>query len=219
MQLGAKLAYGSSATLKLGDKDFQTLTTASDLYYKLDGLNWTKNEETGKYETGVITLSNSTQRAVISITNLKVTTDVSETAVTAGSEPTVAAVIDQETVAAATWTMRALYSPVVEEEAVFEPEYFAAGWSAGRVKKWSVLTVRTSEDVESVTVNGEAITQYLRVPKVQFRNWKLEVSYTRVWTYKEKINTAGSYSYDVVAYNADGIASQPLEAVLTVSKR
>ena len=73
--------------------------------------------------------------------------------------------------------------------------------------------------MESVTVNGEAITQYLRVPKVQFRNWKLEVSYTRVWTYKEKINTAGSYSYDVVAYSADGIASQPLEAVLTVSKR
>lgn len=211
VQIGAKLAFGAQATLKWNEKDFETLKTASDLYYELDGLNWTLNEETRKYETDVITLSNSTQGAVISITNLKFTTVKSGNAA-------VTAYYDQETIEAAPLLMRALYSPV-EEETVFEPEYFAADWNAGRVKKWSVLTVRTSEDVESVTVNGEVITQYMRVPKVQFRKWQLEVSYTRVWIYKEKINTVGSYSYDVVAYNADGIASQPLEAVLTVSKR
>ena len=210
VQLGAKLACGGAATLKYGDKDFQTLTTASDLYYKLDGLNWTLNEETGKYETGVITLSNSTEGAVISITNLKFTTD--------GSEAGVTAFYDSETVAEGPMLMRAMYCPV-EEEVFFEPAYFSTVWKAGRVNKWSVLTVVTSEDVDAITVNGQEITKFVRVPEVTFKNLKLQLTHKRVWTYKERINTAGSYTYDVTAYSADGTASRPVETVLTVSKR
>ena len=210
VQLGAKLAYGETATLRYGEKDFQTLTTASELYYKLDGLNWTLNEVTRKYETGVITLSNSSQDAVISITNLKFTTD--------GSEPAVTAFVDDETVEKGPGLMRAMYCPV-EEEVFFEPAYFSAVWKAGRVNKWSVLTVVTSEDVDSISVNGQEITKFVRIPEVTFKNMKLQVTYKRVWTYKEKINTAGSYTYDVTAYSADGTASQPVETVLTVSKR
>ena len=210
VQLGAKLAYGNKATLKCGGKDFQTLTTASDLYYKLDGLNWTKNEGTGKYETGVITLSNSTEGAVISITNLKFTTD--------GSEPAVGAFYDRRTVDEGPMLMRAMYCPV-EEEVFFEPAYFSTVWKAGRVNKWSVLTVVTSEDVDAISVNGQEITKFVRIPEVTFQNRKLQVTYKRVWTYKEKINTAGSYTYDVTAYSADGTASRPVETVLTVSKR
>ena len=210
VQLGAKLAYGNKATLKCGGKDFQTLTTASDLYYKLDGLNWTENKETGKYETDVITLSNSTEGAVISITNLKFTTD--------GSEPAVGAFYDRRTVDEGPMLMRAMYCPV-EEEVFFEPAYFSVVWKAGRVNKWSVLTVVTSEDVDAITVNGQEITKFVRIPEVTLRNLKLQVTYKRVWTYKERINTAGSYTYDVTAYSADGTASRPVETVLTVSKR
>ena len=210
VQLGAKLAYGNKATLKCGGKDFQTLTTASDLYYKLDGLNWTENKETGKYETDVITLSNSTEGAVISITNLKFTTD--------GSEPAVGAFYDRRTVDEGPMLMRAMYCPV-EEEVFFEPAYFSVVWKAGRVNKWSVLTVVTSEDVDAISVNGQEITKFVRIPEVTFQNRKLQVTYKRVWTYKEKINTAGSYTYDVTAYSADGTASRPVETVLTVSKR
>ena len=210
VQLGAKLAYGNKATLKCGGKDFQTLTTASDLYYKLDGLNWTQNTVTGMYETGVITLSNSTEGAVISITNLKFTTD--------GSEPAVGAFYDRRTVDEGPMLMRAMYCPV-EEEVFFEPAYFSTVWKAGRVNKWSVLTVVTSEDVDAISVNGQEITKFVRIPEVTFQNRKLQVTYKRVWTYKEKINTAGSYTYDVTAYSADGTASRPVETVLTVSKR
>ena len=210
VQLGAKLACGEAATLRYGDKDFQTLTTASDLYYKLDGLNWTRNTSTGKYETGVITLSNSTQDAVISITNLKFTTD--------GSEAGVTAFYDRETVEEGPMLMRAMYCPV-EEEVFFEPAYFSTVWKAGRVNKWSVLTVVTSEDVDAITVNGQEITKFVRVPEVTFKNLKLQLTHKRVWTYKERINTAGSYTYDVTAYSADGTASRPVETVLTVSKR
>ena len=210
VQLGAKLAYGNKATLKCGGKDFQTLTTASDLYYKLDGLNWTQNTVTGMYETGVITLSNSTEGAVISITNLKFTTD--------GSEAGAFAFYDRETLEEGPTLMRAMYCPV-EEEVFFEPAYFSTVWKAGRVNKWSVLTVVTSEDVDAISVNGQEITKFVRIPEVTFQNRKLQVTYKRVWTYKERINTAGSYTYDVTAYSADGTASRPVETVLTVSKR
>lgn len=208
VQLGVKLAYGSAATLKYGEKDFQTVKTATDMYYKLDGLSWTKNEETNKYETDVITLSNSTEGAVISITNLKFTTD--------GSQTTVTAFIDKETVESAPMLLRAMYR-VVQEEEIFEPEYFTADWEAGRANKWSVLTVTTSEDVEYITVNDTKITTYKLVSTTQ--SGGSQATYRRVWTYKKKIKKAGNYTYDVTAYNADGTASKPIETALTVTKR
>ena len=114
--------------------------------------------------------------------------------------------------------MRAMYCPV-EEEVFFEPAYFSTVWKAGRVNKWSVLTVTTSDDVEAITVNGQEITKYVSIPEVSIKNWKLQITYRRLWTYKEKIGTAGSYTYDVIAYSADGTTSIPVETVLTVSKR
>ncbi|MGM9658359.1 MAG: hypothetical protein ACI3W9_05165 [Eubacteriales bacterium] len=205
VQIGVKLAYGEAATLKLGEKDFRTVTTATDMYYRLDGLTWTLNE-TGKYETGVITLSNSTEGAVISVTNLKFTSTY--------SEPAVTAFIDAETIEAAPMMMRALYR---QEAAVtvFEPEYFSAVWKAGRAKKWSILMVTTSEDVDSITVNGTVITEYIRIREFSFRN---PATYKRVWIYKTKINTAGTYTFDVIAYSEDGIAAAPEETVVTVRK-
>ena len=203
VQIGVKLAYGATATLKLGDKDFQTLTTASDLYYKLDGLNWTKNTGTGKFESDVITLSNSTESAVISITNLKFTTDGSITAY-----------VDQETLSNGPKLLHAMYSPVeVEEEVIFEPEYFTAKWKTSRFIKKSVLKVTTSQDVESITVNGIEITDCKLVREGKSKTYRL------VWTYEEKIKTAGTYTYEVVAYSADGAASEPLVTELTVSRR
>ncbi len=206
VQIGVKLAYGETATLKLGEKDFWTVTTATDMYYRLDGLSWTLNGETGKYETGIITLSNSTERAVISVTNLKFTSS--------DSEPLVDTFIDEETIEDAPMLMRALYR---QEEAVtvFEPEYFSAVWKAGRAKKWSLLMVTTSEDVDSITVNGTVITEYIRIREFSFRN---PATYKRVWIYKTKINTAGTYTFDVIAYSEDGIAAAPEETVVTVRK-
>ena len=206
VQIGVKLAYGDAATLKLGEKDFQTVTTATDMYYKLDGLSWTLNKGTGKYETGVITLSNSTEGAVISVTNLKFTSTY--------SEPAVTAFIDLDTIETAPMMMRALYR---QEAAVtvFEPEYFSAVWKAGRAKKWSILMVTTSEDVDSITVNGTVITEYIRIREFSFRN---PATYKRVWIYKTKINTAGTYTFDVIAYSEDGIAAAPEETVVTVRK-
>ena len=144
---------------------------------------------------------------MISITNLKFTTDGS-------GEPAVTAYIDQETVVDAPMLMRAMYGSAAEKD-TFEPEFFATRWDARRVKKWSVLTVTTSEDVESITVNDTEITGYQRVREKGSKN---SATYKRVWIYKEKLSAAGSYSYYVTAYSANGTASNPVETVLTVSK-
>lgn len=213
VQLGVKLAYGSSATLKWGDKDFRTVTTSTDMYYKMDGLNWTYNKDTGNYETDVITLTNATEAGVISITNLKYTS----ASVTTADTSVMSLVIDEETVESSVMMVRALYAPVIEEEA-FVPEYMTASWKAGRVKRQSILTVTTSDDVEWISVNGADITKYAQIPIVKFQNFRLNVTYKRIWIYTEKINETGSYSYDVTAYNADGVASKPIETVLTVSE-
>lgn len=213
VQLGVKLAYGSSATLKWGDKDFRTVTTSTDMYYKMDGLNWTYNKDTDNYETDVITLTNATEGGVISITNLKYTSALATTADTS----VMSLVIDKETVESSVMMVRALYAPVIEEEA-FVPEYMTASWKAGRVKRQSILTVTTSDDVEWISVNGTDITKYAQIPIVKFQNFQLNVTYKRIWIYTEKINETGSYSYDVTAYNADGVASEPIETVLTVSE-
>ena len=211
VQLGVKLAYGNSATLKMGEKDFQTVTTATDMYYKMDGLNW--KEQNGKYVSDVIVLSNATKGGVISITNIKYTFNSSS------AEPIMFAMIEPETVKMGARMMFALYNayaeeePEVQPEEAFKPARFEAKWNAGKLNKASTLTVTTSDDVESISVNGKMITS--------FQNTKIKGTKTlvRTWNYSEVIKTAGTYEYDVVAYNADGIASDPICAVLNVKKK
>ncbi len=77
VQYGAKLVYGTEATLSYNDGiKTRTFNTASDMYYPLS-LNWVKvvtttdGTTTVHYEAKVL-LSNATAGAVISLTNLKV---------------------------------------------------------------------------------------------------------------------------------------------------
>ena len=209
VQIGTKLAYGNSATLRYGNKDFQTVKTATDMYYKLDSLNWKWNDATGQYETDVITLSNATEGAVISITNLKYTYSVASTA------SVMSLFLDSETIETSTMLMCAMYVPMGEE--TFEPEFISASWKAGRVNKWSILTVTTSKDVESIKVNDTEITKYITIPIVRIQNFRLIISSKRIWTYKEKVNKSGEFTYSITVYNVDGAASNPMETTLKVS--
>lgn len=78
IQIGAKLAYGTSAKLMLNDAEFKPLSTATDMYYRMDKISWdpVKNEDgvVTHYLSEPITLSNvSDSNTVISLTNVKVT--------------------------------------------------------------------------------------------------------------------------------------------------
>ncbi len=79
VQIGAKAPNGSSNIVVgsgLDDKNI-SLTSATDMYYNItSNINWTTNDDNSVYGTVVIT-NNSGKDTIASITNLKLTYDVS----------------------------------------------------------------------------------------------------------------------------------------------
>ena len=73
LQIGAKLAVGSEATLKCDGKKLVTLKTATNMFYKLPAVTWTKVSN-GIWESSAILLScTAGQNDILSLTDLKVT--------------------------------------------------------------------------------------------------------------------------------------------------
>ena len=232
VHIGAKLAFGKEATLMVGGSAFQTLTTATDMYYDLtDALTWTQSGDV--WESNVLVLSNNTSGAVISLTNIKLVNAVFGTVTTDGTTEdgsgdetqdagvaTVSVVSDATVTAAAFSVMRMLYAPVEEEVPVFEPEEFSANWvMATKMNRPSKLNILTSDDVAYVTVNGEVIENFRNNPTMSFGKHGFTIVNKYLWTYTETFRTAGTYSYEVIAYDENGVASEPIvvEAVVRFS--
>ena len=109
--------------------------------------------------------------------------------------------------------MRALFTAPV---ATFSPETFEADWGrAVRAGKRATLTVKTSADVESITVDGQSITSYTtRTQRTGWGWWSPKVTY-HVFTYTTTA-PAQTTDYAVCAVNAEGTASEAVTATLTV---
>jgi archaellum component FlaG (FlaF/FlaG flagellin family) len=77
IQIGAKLAKGSSAQLYYGTKELVKLTTATNMFYKLNNVSWTKSGDV--WTSSTIVLTNNAARgttSIISLTDVKVTSKV-----------------------------------------------------------------------------------------------------------------------------------------------
>lgn len=196
IQIGAKAPEGNATMqIRVGNNESQTqpLTTASDMYYEL------KNVQAG--QPIVITNMGDT---LLSLTTLKVTYKT-EPSTSNSADP----VVDEEVVAQApVMLMSMLYG----EPQTFEPEHFTAKWSRNvRKGGTATLTVKASADVESITVNGEEITAYTTKTARSF--WGPKETY-HVFTYR--VTNATTADYTVCALNAEGVASDPITATLTV---
>lgn len=196
IQIGAKAPDGAAIMqIQVGGNGVQTqeLNTASDMYYKLDNVQ--------ANQTIVIT---NTGDNLLSLTTLKVTYKTDPSA-SNSADP----VVDEEVVAQApVMLMSMLYG----EPQTFEPEHFTAKWSRNvRKGGTATLTVKASADVESITVNGEEITAYTTKTARSF--WGSKETY-HVFTYR--VTNAVTADYSVCALNADGVASDPITAPLTV---
>lgn len=196
IQIGAKAPNGNATMqIKVGTNELQVqdLTTASDMYYKLNNVQ--------ANQTIVIT---NTSDSLLSLTTLKVTYK-SDPSASNSADP----VVDEEVVAQApVMLMSMLYG----EPETFEPEYFSAKWSRNvRKGGTATLTVKASADVEAITVNGEEITAYTTKTARSF--WGSKETY-HVFTYR--VTNAATADYSVCALNADGVASDPITAPLTV---
>lgn len=230
VQIGAKLANGASAELYLNNAKFQTLNSATDRNYVLDNITWTQTES--GYESNVIVLTNKTEGTIISLTNLKAIN--AEFVTYSGEEEIQTLSLDDETedtvaqiAVVSTYSMAqeaiTLLSTVEEDDSeevvVFVPESIKASWSSNvKAGKKATLKITTSEDVETISVNGEIIDEYKTNSGNSNKkaNKKDNTEKTRVWTYTVTATESGSYDYTIIAYDEDGNASEPITATLTV---
>ena len=197
VQIGAKAPNGNTTMTVTGTNDTvlatEALSTATEMYYQIANAG------------GQFTITNTT--GILSLTNLKITFKEKPT-----GEVTLAALNTQEQESAVS-LVRALFTAPV---ATFSPETFEADWGrAVRAGKRATLTVKTSADVESITVDGQSITSYTtRTQRTGWGWWSPKVTY-HVFTYTIAA-PAQTTDYAVCAVNAEGTASEAVTATLTV---
>ncbi len=221
VQIGAKLASGNSAGLKIGGAECAkanggtlTLNTATDMYYELTNMDWQKDGEV--YKSNVITLTNAGS-GIISLTNLKFigaeyTNSLPEVKSATSETNLVTLAVSSEMIDEALTTVDGALNPAPE---TFEPSHFEADWNRSvRAGQKATLTVKTSEDVDAITVDGQTITTYrTRIERTGWGWWSPRVTY-RVFTYTTTAQATADY--EVCALNSSGVASEPITATLTV---
>ena len=197
VQIGAKAPKGAVELKVNGNEVVGNLSTATEMYYDITTLVTNDNN----YQ---VTITNTTGN-ILSLTNLKITYS-EKGSVSLGTLNTQ----EQES---AVSMVRALFTAPV---ATFSPETFEADWGrAVRAGKRATLTVKTSADVESITVDGQAITSYTtRTQRTGWGWWSPKVTY-HVFTYTITA-PAQTTDYAVCAVNAEGTASEAVTATLTV---
>lgn len=209
VQIGAKSPNSdktNKANMTIGSTEKQ-LNTATEMYYDI-----TDAAKTGN----AITVTNN-GGAILSLTNLKIT-------YTAKDSVSLGELTDVEK-SEAVATVRALFAPAPiepepepEPEKTFEPDRFEASWSRNVMQgRKATLTVKTSEDVEAITVDGQTIRSYrTRTERMGFGRRAKRITY-REFTYSMVAQESADFS--VTAINAEGTESEAITARLTVKTR
>jgi hypothetical protein len=200
----AKMTVTGSNDAKLVDA--KELSTATEMYYEIATAGNT------------FTITNNGD-GILSLTNLKITystkpTEDTSTSSDSDASPAVLTALSDEEVNTAVMSVRALFAaPVVE---TFEPKTFEASWNSVRKGQTATLTVKTSEDVESIMVDGVAVTDYnTRTERNGFGWWAEKVTY-RVFTYT--VTAEETKDYTITAFNDAGAESEPITETLTVKE-
>ena len=207
IQIGAKSPNASDTvkptmSVKINDTTLEPkgIGTATEMYYKIS--------ESGA-DAQQVTITN-TGDAILSLTNIKITySRTSTTKLAALSEG------DEQAAVAA---VRSLYAaPVVEPVEPFKPERFETSWSSN-VRKGgrAILTVKASTDVDYILIDGVKYDKYVtRTERTGWGRNALRVTY-REFVYMITADEVGTFKYDVVAVNNEGVQSAAEPAVLTV---
>ena len=202
VQVGAKTPNGSSAVMKVNDASTgTTISTATEMYYDITAAAVSGGS------ASQITITNDGE-GILSLTNLKITYAESGYSLAFDS-------LTEEDQSNAVNMVRLLYAvPVEEEEEVFTPETFQASWNRSSVTagQKATLTIKTSQDVESVVVNGETIDTY-RTRSQRKGFFGAKTTY-REFTYS--LTASETTDYTIVAVNSEGVASDAITTTLTV---
>lgn len=201
VQIGAKAPNGNAAKLVVnGVEVVSELKTATEMYYKIS-----QNGDNS------ITIAN-TGTGILSLTNLKITYS------TEGSVSLASMSAEEQT--SAVMMVRAMFAPPAPT--VFEPETFTVSLKNYKdvyVREYIKVTVTTSDDVKYITVGDKKISRY-DDERVWggFRKGFVKTG-KRIWSYYVSFNTAGQQVISVVAYDADGLASEAVENTVNIKPR
>lgn len=217
VQIGAKAPMDTEkgAVMKVNDEKVgptdkdgnpPDIASATEMYYDI-----TTQAKDGQQ----VTITN-TGEGILSLTNLKITftSNPGDTKVALGT-------LAETEQANAVQMVRALFAAPVEpdpEPVVFVPERFEASWSRSTVKvgQKATLTVKTSEDVDAITVDGVTIDTYRTRTERTGWGWNAKRVTYREFTYTITAKEAGTLNCSIAAFNAENTASEAITATLTV---
>ncbi len=190
IQLGIKAASSGSVTYTINGVG-QTVSTTTDLYYSIKD-----------FASGTVVIRN-TSDGILSLTNIKVTHTEAPAAET---ETQGLLWMDGPSAAFALMSLRP--EPAV---AVFAPEKLEVSLRKTQVTVGDEIrgTVKTGEDVAYITVNGETVTDYRANRRTGERTWTVSLT----------AESAGELTVDVVAFNAEGVASETVTNTVTVAEK
>ena len=192
------------------DKELQTISTATDMYYVLNGLNWTKDETNNIYTSDVVVLKHMGGDGIISLTNIKVTGgavfgDASDNPVDAlklAEEPVVMAVATPQMAA------RAMQIVAVNDEPAPEVISVVADQSDVKVGDTVKITITTNADADYILVNDTKVATFTE-----------DENGNRVWVYETKAEKAGETNFSVSALSADGHESEESTCTVNIQKQ
>ena len=201
VQIGAKAPNGSANLVVNKVEVVSELKTATEMYYEIS-----------KDGNGNFTVTNNGTR-ILSLTNLKITYSAKEGNVSLAPMST-----EEQT--SAVMMVRAMFAPPAPT--VFEPETFTVSLKNYKdiyVREYIKVTVTTSDDVKYITVGDKKISRY-DDERVWggFRKGFVKTG-KRIWSYYVSFDTAGQQVISVVAYDADGLASEAVENTVNVKPR
>lgn len=217
IQLAAKSPNGGATAKVNADGTETPIATATEMYYTITHRVTWGSGTAGESNTIVVAnIGNN----ILSLTNIKITYKQQPTASTQA-----VAIVDNEVVEQAPAMLLSMMGikdpepePEPEPEETFEPDRFEASWSRNVMQgRKATLTVKTSEDVEAITVDGQTIRSYrTRTERVGFGRRAKRITY-REFTYSMVAQETADFS--VTAINAEGTESEAIIARLTVQKR
>ena len=193
IQIGAKAPNGDAAEMDVnGTKT--AIPSATEMYYQIA----TQGNQS-------FTVTN-TGNDLLSLTNLKITFKTNP-----NTTVTLAALSDEDQ-ANAVAQVRALFAAPVEP---FNPDLFTASWGHSvRKGDTATLTVKASEDVEAIEVDGQMIDKYVTRTERSGWGWWAKTVTFREFTYTDTATVTKDYT--VCAVNGKGVSSDAITATLTV---
>lgn len=202
LYLGMKTPGNNTASVQVGGRTVN-LNNSADCYYDVSDyvtVEMLDLDEDGTEETALGTLTISNATGLVSLTNIKVT-GVDEFDI-GYSEDIEGGDIEAQTL----YLLPSNYSftddsdeEPADDAAVFEPERFDVYVNYAKLTKKATVNAATSKDVAYITIDGERVD-----PGVAGNTYSFALSFKKV--------TKGT-TYEVIAYNADGVASEPIIAV------